>query len=715
MAYLQCAAVMFVAYSALALIGFNTRRLLEKLCVVEHNDVGINPLIGLALVQILCWYQLRYFANGVSFVTIVVLLLSFYFGVFLLRDARDTLKIELLKHRWLLITLMVSTVLFLFQWHTLLSTGYLSAASPNGDIAAYAQITQHIEHHSFVEAGRIGGANLGSLARTDVTGAYVLVNFVRQVTSVDLHQILLPTLGIANLFVAHALFKLLRRTTKLKPVVVVLLAVFPQSTFMYMYLMGNFFLAQIMAMAASLVLLEILLSADSHVLSSFKFATKNLLMISVPVVVLLLTYPHMAFVVPPILILVVAPKMLKSQFRLFILVTAMVGTGAVLLLLGKFSVAFQRMKDLAGDKINGWPLPGLYPSEIFGFQWTESLKPTNGDLVASVVLLLVVVVSIFAIRQRGSNGLPSVSILVWMGGTYVYMYWSSGVSYRQWKWITFFQPFLLTAALVPMCIAFFLTLKNRRMALPLVCLLLSGLIVGNYQRTMSYSDGVVTETYLVEKKTAEIERDLEDLKELNVKTGPYLESMWPAYFADHQVTNILDPSYYSTSVALVAPTLVSKKFKVNKGVKYQELRSGYRLVEFPSGNTSLSLVGLASKIEIKRDSFTIGAGKEVTFNVRVTNTGQSAWLGGGLSVGSVNIGARVISKNGTQLNSEISRSTIVEFPNYVRPDEGRLVLVRIKIDEPGDYLVEISPVAEGLAWFSELNKEYAQLIRVQVS
>ena len=714
MAYLQCAAIMFVAYSALAIIGFNTRRVLEQLCVVEHNDAGINPLIGLALVQILCWYQLRYFANGISFVTSAVLLASLLYGVIQLRNTRGTIKIELLKHRWLLITLMVSTILFLFQWHSLLSTGYLSAASPNGDIAAYAQIAQHIEHHSFVEAGRIGGANLGSVARTDVTGAYVLVNFVRQVTSVELHQILLPTLGIANLFVAHALFKLLRRTTKLKPAVVVLLAVFPQSTFMSMYLMGNFFLAQIMAMAASLVLLEILLSTDSHVLSSFKFAIKNIWIIAVPVVVLLLTYPHMAFVVPPILILVVVPKMFKSQFRLFILVTTVVGSGAVLLLLGKFSVAFQRMKDLAGDKVNGWPLPGLYPSEIFGLQWSESLKPTNGDLVASVVLLLIVVVSIFVIRRRGSNGLPSVSILIWMGGTYMYMYWSSGVSYRQWKWITFFQPFLLTAALVPMCIAIFLIMKNRRIVLPLVCLLLSGLIAGNFQRTMSYSDGVVTGTYLVEKKTAQLGKELGDLNRLNVKTGPYLESMWPAYFARNQETNILDPSYYSSSVALEAPTLVSRNFQVSDGVEYQELKSGYKLVGFPSGNTSVSLDGLASKIEIERDIFTIGAGKEVTFNVRVTNTGQSAWLGGGLSVGSVNIGARVILKNGIQLNSEISRSTIVEFPNYVRPDEDRLVLVRLKIDQPGDYLVEISPVAEGLAWFSELNKEYAQLISVRV-
>ena len=715
MAYLQCAAIMLVAYSALALIGFNTRRVLEQLCVVEHNDVGINPLIGLALIQILCWYQLRYFANGISFVTGAVLLVSLLHGAIQLRNTRGTLKIELLKHRWLLIALMVSTVLFLFQWHSLLSTGYLSAASPNGDIAAYAQIAQHIEHHSFVEAGRIGGANLGSVARTDVTGAYVLVNFVRQVTSVNLHQILLPTLGIANLFVAHALYKLLRRATTLKSAMVALLAVFPQSTFMSMYLMGNYFLAQIMAMAASLVLLEILLSAESYVQFSVKSAIKNLWIIAVPVVVLLLTYPHMAFVVPPILILVIAPKMFRSQFRLFILVIAMVGSGAVLLLLGKFAVAFQRMKDLAGDNINGWPLPGLYPSEIFGLQWSESIKPMNSDLVASVVLVLLVIASIFVIRQSGGNGLPSVSILFWMGGSYIYMYLSSGVSYRQWKWITFFQPFLLMAALVPMCVAIFMIMKNRKITLPFVCLLLGGLVAGNYQRTTSYSHGVVTGTYLVEKTTAQLGSELGDLKRLNIKTGPYLESMWPAYFARNQETNILDPSYYSSSVALVAPTLVSKNFQVSDGVEYQELNSGYKLVEFPSGNSSVSLDGLASKIEIERDSFTIGAGKDVTFNVRVTNTGQSAWLGGGLSVGSVNIGARVISKNGTQLNSEISRSTIVEFPNYVRPDEDRLVLVRLKIDEPGDYLVEISPVAEGLAWFSELNKEYAQLIRVQVS
>lgn len=714
MAYLQCAAIMLVAYSAFAIIGFDTRRVLEKLSVVEHNNVGINPLIGLAVVQILSWYQLRYFTNGISVVTIVVLLTSFCFGAFLLHHERDTLKIELLKHRWLLTTLMISTILFLLQWHSLLSTGYLSAASPNGDIAAYAQVAQHIEHHSFVEAGRIGGANLGSVARTDVTGAYVLVNFVRQVTSINLHQILIPTLGVANLFVTHALYKLLRRTTKLNSAVVMLLAVFPQSTFMYMYLMGNYFLAQIVAMAASLVLLEILLSADSQVLSSVKSAIKNLWVISVPVVILLLTYPHMAFVVPPLLVLVVAPKMRKLQLRVFIFVTATVGSGAVLLLLGKFAVAFQRMKDLAGDKINGWPLPGLYPSEFFGFQWSESLGPTNSDLISSVVLVLLVIACIFVIRKSGSNGLPSTSILAWMGGTYTYMYLSSGVSYRQWKWITFFQPFLLMAALVPMCMGIFLVMKNRKLTLPFVCLLLSALIACNYQRTMSYSNRVVTGTYLVQKSTAELEKDLGKIKEINVKTGPYLESMWPAYFADHQVTNILDPSYYSSSTALVAPTLVSENFNVNDGVKYERLSSGFKLVDFPSGNTSLSLTGLSSRVTTKREEFKVSTGEAFTFKVRAINTGSSIWLGGGLSVGSVNIGARIVSKNGTKMNLEISRSTIVEFPNYVVPNTGHTVLVAIHIDEPGDYVIEVSPVAEGLAWFSELSKVNAKLIRVKV-
>jgi hypothetical protein len=284
------------------------------------------------------------------------------------------------------------------------------------------------------------------VARTDVTGAYILLNFVRQLTSVNLHQILIPTLGIANLFVTHALYKIIRRTTKLKSIVVMLLAIFPQSTFMSMYLMGNYFLAQIVAMAASIMLLDVLLTCDSHILSSFKRAFKNLWVVSVSVGILLLTYPHMAFVVPPMLILVVFPMVRRLQFSRFLFVMAVLGASAVLVLLGKFDVAFQRMKDLAGDKINGWPLPGLYPSEVLGFQWSESLNPSNTDLVLSVVLVLLVALSVFVSRRREIFGFPSVHVLVWMGGTYIYMYWSSGASYRQWKWITYFQPFLITAA-----------------------------------------------------------------------------------------------------------------------------------------------------------------------------------------------------------------------------------------------------------------------------
>ena len=190
--------------------------------------------------------------------------------------------------------------------------------------------------------------------------------------------------------------------------------------------------------------------------------------------------------------------------------------------------------------------------------------------------------------------------------------------------------------------------------------------------------------------------------------------MWPAYFANHQDTNILDPSYYSSSEALVAPTLVNKDFKIEDGIQSETLNSGYQLVEFPSGPTSLGLVGLASKLEIKQNDFKISRGKVFVFDVRVINIGQSIWLGGGLARGSVNIGTRIISKDGTLLNSEISRSTIVEFPNYVVPKTGHVVPVAIHIDEPGDYLIEVSPVAEGLAWFSGLNSTNAKLIRVKV-
>jgi len=705
---------MWIAYATLSLIGLNTRKVLEKFGVVEKNEVGINSLIGLAVVQILCWYQLNYFNNGISLLTVAILLVTICYGLFNFWNLRDTLHVTFLKNKWLLITLICSTVLFLFQWQRLLSAGYLTGVGANGDIAAFAQITQHIEHHSFDEVGRIGGANLGYVARTDVTGAYILLNFVRQLTSVNLHQILIPTLGIANLFVTHALYKIIRRTTKLKSIVVMLLAVFPQSTFMSMYLMGNYFLAQLVAMAASLMLLDVLLTCDRHILSSFKHGFKNLWVMSVSVGILLLTYPHMAFVVPPMLILVVFPKVRRLQFSRFLFVMAVLGASAVLVLLGKFEVAFQRMKALAGDKVNGWPLPGLYPSEVLGFQWSESLKPSNTDLVLSGVIILLVALSVLVSRRGDNFNFPSVSILAWVGGTYIYMYWSSGASYRQWKWITYFQPFLITAALVPICMAVFLVMRNRKTTLAFVSLTLTVLIIGNYQRTMSYARLVVEGTYLVDRATAGLGKELGDLRQLNVKTGPYLESMWPAYFADHQAINILEPSYYSSSVALVAPTLVNEDFNVDDGIQFKRLTSGFNLVDFPRGDTSLSLAGLSSSISTMHDEYKINTGVAFTFKAQVSNTGSSTWLGGGLSVGSVNIGTRIISKNGIKMELEVSRSTIAQFPNYVSPNVKRVVSVDLKIDDPGNYIVEVSPVAEGLAWFSGLNPVNAKLIRVRV-
>jgi hypothetical protein len=257
-------------------------------------------------------------------------------------------------------------------------------------------------------------------------------------------------------------------------------------------------------------------------------------------------------------------------------------------------------------------------------------------------------------------------------------------------------------------------LRNRKAALVFVSLALTVLIIGNYQRTMSYAQGVVDGTYLVDRATAGLGKELGNLQQLNVKTGSYLESMWPAYFADRQVANILDPSYYSSSEALVAPTLVNEDFKIDDGILFKRLASGFNLVDFPRGDTSLSLAGLSSSVSTMHDEYKINTGIAFTFKAQVSNTGPNVWLGGGLSVGSVNIGTRIISKNGIKMESEISRSTIVAFPNYVSPNMKRIVSVDIQIDEPGNYIVEVSPVAEGLAWFSGLNTLNAKLIRVRV-
>ena len=715
MAFVQCFTVICIIYTTLSLVGYEFRWILTKTKFFRFSHVEMNALLGLAFVQLICWYRLDTFGGGLSSTLGILLTICIVLGIVLgIMNSKNLWK-TINSNIGLLATLAAGTVVFLIQWYPLLKMGFVTATGTNADISAYALVAQHIEHHSFHEIGKIGLKEFTALPKQDVSGAYFFVIFARHITRTQFYEVLIPAIGAAQLMLTHALYKLLQTVVKLPLALIILLSIFPQTTFMFRYLSGNFFLAQILAMAAMVSLLTLFLEtrniSPSREIKSLRFGQWGV----IPVVILLLTYPHMAFVVPPLLALIVFPSVPKENRARFIRSISVIGFVSIVLLFEKFTVAFDRMKDLALDRVNGWPLPGFLPSQLLGIQWSSLRAPSLSDGLFSVVLM-VLFISSSLLNRASKTWFPSMSILLWTGTTYAYFYFSSGPSYRQWKWITFFQPIVLIAILVPIFLALLAKSESRKyisVALPLALLIF---VAGNIARTFDYASEITESHLVVTKKIVTLanESSLKTIPAVNIKSGAYLGSMWPAYFVPSHSVNILDESYFTSTEPLEAPTLVSENFVVDPGVEFETLKSGHKLVEFPKKN-STAWGGLAASISVKSSTLKIGLEAEVTVSGEARNDGENSWLGSGLLNGSVNVGARAISHNGKRVNLEMARAELTTFPNFVGPGETRNFQLTLSFNKPGKYLLEITPVSEGVSWFSELNSRFAHFVEVNVS
>jgi len=714
MAFVRCLVAIWFIYFALTLIGYEFHWILRRTNFFKSSLVEVNALTGLAVVQFICWYRLSFLGGGIGstldLLISLFLIVGIVLGIVNLRNIRNTIK----SNYGLLLTLAAGTVVFLIQWYPLFKMGFLTATGTNADVSSYALVAQHIEQHSFNEIGKISLDKFTTLPKQDVSGAYFFIALARHATRTQYYEVLIPALGAAQLMLTHALYKLLKTFVKLPTVLLALLSIFPQTTFMSRYVSGNYFLAQILATGAMVLLLGVFLEMKSFSsqkgIDSFRFLHWGV----IPLIVLLLTYPHMAFVVPPLLVIIVFPSVPKVNKVAFIRSVSIVGFLSITLLFGKFTVAFDRMKDLALDSVNGWPLPGILPSQLLGVQWSALRTPSVRDVFFSVVLVVIFLCSLI-INKTSTQFFPSVSVLFWTGITYVYFYFSSGPSYRQWKWITFFEPIVVVALLLPIFYTLIAKIGPQKYGPLVLSLVLSVFMVGNVARTFDYSSEITAWPLVVTKKISSLanEQDLKKISELNIKSGAYLGSMWPAYFVPSRSVNILDDSYFTATEPLKAPTLVSENFLVGPGVRFKTLDSGFKLIEFPSDN-STTIHGLSASVSLTEYSLETRPDVEIIITGKVRNAGKNSWFGSGLVKGSVNMGARVISKNGLRVNLEMARSELTMFPNYVSPGETRDFQLNIRFSEPGRYLLEITAVSEGLTWFSDLNTKFANYVEVNV-
>jgi ubiquinone/menaquinone biosynthesis C-methylase UbiE/uncharacterized protein YbaR (Trm112 family) len=118
---------------------------------------------------------------------------------------------------------------------------------------------------------------------------------------------------------------------------------------------------------------------------------------------------------------------------------------------------------------------------------------------------------------------------------------------------------------------------------------------------------------------------------------------------------------------------------------------------------------LRAEIVPEPDRLEIVAGREATLKVRVRNAGDTVWLrrtADGL--GRVRVGFQLKSAEGTLIEENYLR---LELPRDVGPGEAAEMTAGLPaIDKPGDYIIEIDAVDEGITWFKDIDYNPVTLV-----
>lgn len=700
-------------YISLMGLGLGVARLCRRGSVDSPGQSPMSPVImGLAVVQVVAWYVLQFTDAGVSRAFMILALLSLCGLVAHFIGRGVTVRSEvrrLLSDHWVA---GASAVIFAISWWPLMKFGYLTAAGGNGDVAAYAQVAQHIRHHGFADVGRILGADLGTVSRTDASGAYMVLAYAKGIVNRPYNGIMLPVLATFVAVVAQQGKVIISRISTMSQLRATIIVLIPQSTFMMVYLTANYFLAQFVSMAAFFALVLSCMWIRGSIESGSRIGPGEIVLASTPPIVLLVTYPHMAFVVVPVAIVALSPFRNWTSLRRYLISFAGAGVVTVVVCFQKLQVGLERFFKLAGDTTSGWPLPSLSPAAILGFQSDPYHRANRIDLLMSAVIVVVVLIAVLVLwRNRTSSG--GLLLLVFaVSAACVLMNISAADTYRNWKWTTYFIPLLIVGGLWAVATA----LHRFRVMSSILMLGLLVLLPVNLTRSRTYMRMVATATPVVTYDLSQLGSSpaLRGLTEVNVRTGPFLGSMWPTLFLEPLHVRILEPSYYSAPLPFAGPTIVRDNGQIASS-RVRSLGNGYALVDYPAGVVTTSTESFAAVLEPRALPSTLVRGKKHRIKMSVQNTGLSTWLGSGSWTGSVNVGARLLDPVSRKPLAEIGRGAIAPFPDYVMPGEKRSVTMEITTSvAPGSYLLDVSPVIEQIKWMGEISPKFHSVTSIEI-
>lgn len=466
-----------LALLSVALMAFGVLVYLGHPLSVAIGCSGRDPfrartaLLGVCEIQLIGWHWVTLTGRGLGGLVPVLLVVN---AVPFAWAVRRTWRgpAQALRGAWapLGMTVVVSLVFVRYYRDSLGGPALHPVSLGNNDLPYYALLAQHLGGHGFSDTGAVvGSASLGAAARNDVFGAFALLSSLSSASGLEVWRLLLPLMLLAVVLLAGLCAQLIKSGALLSWPLSIGIAVTAIGSSMFFYSVGQGFFAQLFGMALFAALAVTILESGgaTKTLSLQALAELGLLVSG-----LLLSYPHMAFLGPPVLMaLVVAPVVVRAsgegrrtRAQLLLLTTALLL--ACLVCATRTVTAWQRTFGL-GKIVAGWGLPRVDVTQYLGLQLfptAPSLPPVvpRHDLalasiswrtVAAVILcgaIVLLLVRSVAARSSPESGRAMAWALSWAAvpaASYYVFYGYFGTGYQQWKWLAFLQPFIVVGVL----------------------------------------------------------------------------------------------------------------------------------------------------------------------------------------------------------------------------------------------------------------------------
>ena len=568
------------------------------------------PFLGLAVLEVFAWYWLEFGTGGlrVGYVLLGSVWIVATVVVVLRARGRNERFLPPVSRRgvlagFLLVSLAVA-LSSMIMMRSLQGSEPVPSTYGNADSAQYALSAEIYFDEGFDGIGWIPTGNLGSYGRYDNAAVRPYLTSVAIMNGTEVWIAATPAMTVMVVLAAIAVAWLVLTTTRAGPTTASLLGVAALLPFTFTFIIGHYYLAQAAAMASGIAFTALLLDLRPSTRRQIFEASVPAVFFLVPVV---LSYPQMSLGLLAVIGLIVAAialdglrrggvRDLATEVMRSASVVVLAAIGSVLVLAPTVPGMIDRINAVK-DAAAGWPLPLLSPLQVLGLEKFGPMTASSrsgligpGDpmpitdfrwwAAAMLVIAVCGLASFVAWKREGRLPLFSVVTATVVLVSYRMFYAQVGDSYQQWKWITYFVPFLAVAVLVALYILFeelITRFPKHRVVVAVstlvVCLSLLGLALPPLVRLWTQPWWYITD------ELADVRRLTDSgIDYVNVELDPYAETMWAAYLLAPLPTNLESASYFPTGGVRSGWTLTKRKYVKTAPLREIPLKAPYLLV-----------------------------------------------------------------------------------------------------------------------------------------